>query len=90
MYYIKKEENQSGLRNLSNAGVTLQAMNANSWREVGIELNSMKKNDKEKITKRDNNTADQLYRVLSLYKKEQVQDTSVDELSSRFNQLIKF
>ena len=90
LYYIKKEENQSGLRNLSNAGVTLQAMNANSWREVGIELNSMKKNDKEKITKRDNNTAYQLHRVLSLYKKEQVQGTSVDELSSRFNQLIKF
>ena len=90
LYRIKNNKNQSGLRNLSNAGVTLQAMNANSWREVGIKLNLMKKNDKEKITKRDNNTAYQLHRVLSLYKKEQVQDTSVDELSSRFNQLIKF
>ena len=65
-------------------------MNPNSWREVGIKLDDMEKNDRKRITERDKKTADQLYSVLSLYKKEQVQGTSVDELSSRFNQLIKF
>ena len=49
LYYIQKEENQSGLRNLNEAGVTLQAMNPNSWSEVGIELNLMKKKDEERI-----------------------------------------
>ena len=90
MYYIQKEENQNGIRNLNEAGVTLQAMNPNSWREVGIDLDSMEEKDRVRITERDKKTADQLYSVLFLYKKEQVQDTSVDELSSRFNQLIKF
>ena len=90
MYYIQKEENQNGIRNLNEAGVTLQAMNPNSWGEVGIDLDSMEEKDRGRITERDKKTADQLYRVLFLYKKEQVQDTSVDELSSRFNQLIKF
>ena len=90
LYYIQKEENQNGLRNLKEAGVTLQAMNPNSWREVGIELNLMKKNDKEKITKRDNNTANKLNEVLSKKQNEQGQDTSVDELSSRFNKQMKF
>ena len=65
-------------------------MNANSWREVGIELNLMKKNDKERITKRDNNTANKLNKVLSKKKNEQGKDTSVDELSSRFNKQMKF
>ena len=90
LYYIQKEENQNGLRNLKEAGVTLQAMNPNSWREVGIELNLMKKNDKERITKRDNNTANKLNEVLSKKQNEQGQDTSVDELSSRFNKQMKF
>ena len=90
LYYIKKEENQNGLRNLKEAGVTLQAMNPHSWGEVGINLTAMGAKDRGKITERDNKTADELHSVLSLYKKEQVQDTSVDELSSRFNQLIKF
>ncbi|CAH3155194.1 unnamed protein product [Pocillopora meandrina] len=92
LYYIKNEKNQNGLRNLNEAGVTLQAMNPNSWREleVGIDLDDMERNDRGKITERDKKTAYQLRSVLSLYKKEQVQDTSVDELSSRFNQLIKF
>ena len=90
MYYIQNKKNQNGLRNLNEAGVTLQAMNPNSWGEVGIKLDDMEKNDRKRITERDKKTADQLYSVLSLYKKEQVQDTSVDELSSRFNQLIKF
>ena len=90
LYYIQKEENQNGLRNLYEAGVTLQAMNPNSWREVGIKLSSMKKNDKEKITKRDNNTANKLNEVLSKKQNEQGQDTSVDELSSRFNKQMKF
>ena len=90
LYYIQNKKNQNGLRNLNEAGVTLQAMNPNSWREVGIKLDDMEKNDRKRITERDKKTADQLYSVLSLYKKEQVQGTSVDELSSRFNQLIKF
>ena len=46
-------------------------MNANSWREVGIELNLMKKNDKERITKRDN-TANKLNKVLSKKKTSKV------------------
>ena len=90
LYYIQKEENQNGIRNLNEAGVTLQAMNPNSWREVGIDLDSMEEKDRGRITERDKKTADQLYSVLFPYKKEQVQDTSVDKLSSRFNQLIKF
>ena len=90
LYYIQNKKNQNGLRNLNEAGVTLQAMNPNSWREVGIELNKKNKNDKERITKRDNNTANKLNEVLSKKQNEQGQDTSVDELSSRFNQLIKF
>ena len=90
LYYIQKEENQSGLRNLNEAGVTLQAMNPNSWREVGIELNLMTKKDEERITKRDEETANKLNIVLSKKQNEQGQDTSVDELSSRFNKQIKF
>lgn len=90
LYHKENEENQNGLRNLYKAGVTLQAMNPHSWGEVGIDLNAMEEEDRVKITERDNKTADELYSVLSLYKKEQVQDTSVDELSSRFNKQIKF
>ena len=90
LYHKENEENQNGLRNLNEAGVTLQAMNPNSWREVGIDLDSMEEKDRVRITERDKKTADQLYSVLFLYKKEQVQDTSVDELSSRFNKQIKF
>ena len=90
LYYKENEENQNGLRNLNEAGVTLQAMNPHSWGEVGIDLNAMEEEDRVKITERDNKTADELYSVLSLYKKEQVQDTSVDELSSRFNKQMKF
>lgn len=86
----QKEENQNGLRNLNEAGVTLQAMNPNSWREVGIELNLMTKKDEERITKRDEETANKLNIVLSKKQNEQGQDTSVDELSSRFNKQIKF
>ena len=90
LYYIQNKENQNGLRNLNEAGVTLQAMNPDSWDEVGIDLNVMKAKDRKRITERDKNTADELYRVLFPYKKEQVQDTSVDELSSRFNKQMKF
>lgn len=90
LYYIQNEENQNGLRNLYKAGVTLQAMNPHSWGEVGIDLNAMEEEDRVKITKRDNKTDFELHSVLSLYKKEQVQDTSVDELSSRFNKQMKF
>ena len=90
LYYIQNEENQNGLRNLYEAGVTLQAMNPHSWGEVGVNLTAMEEKDRVKITERDENTADQLYSVLFPYKKEQVQDTSVDELSSRFNKQMKF
>ena len=90
LYYMKNEKNKNGLRNLNEAGVTLQAMNPDSWDEVGIDLNVMKAKDRKRITERDKNTADELYRVLFPYKKEQVQDTSVDELSSRFNKQMKF
>ena len=90
LYYKENEENQNGLRNLNEAGVTLQAMNPHSWGEVGIDLNAMEEKDRVKITERDNKTDFELHSVLSLYKKEQVQDTSVDELSSRFNKQMKF
>ena len=90
LYYIQNEENQNGLRNLYEAGVTLQAMNPHSWGEVGIDLNAMEEEDRVKITKRDKKTDFELHSVLSLYKKEQVQDTSVDELSSQFNKQMKF
>lgn len=90
LYHKENEENQNGLRNLNEAGVTLQAMNPHSWGEVGINLTAMEEKDRVKITERDNKTADELYSVLSLYKKEQVQDTSVDELSSRFKKQMKF
>lgn len=90
LYYIQNEENQNGLRNLNEAGVTLQAMNPHSWGKVGVNLTAMEEKDRKRITERDENTADELHSVLSLYKKEQVQDTSVDELSSRFNKQMKF
>lgn len=90
LYHKENEENQNGLRNLYKAGVTLQAMNPDSWGEVGIKLVDMAIIDRKRITERDKNTAYELYSVLSLYKKEQVQDTSVDELSSRFNKQMKF
>lgn len=90
LYYIQNKKNQNGLRNLNEAGVTLQAMNPHSWGEVGINLTAMGAKDRGKITERDKKTAYELYSVLSLYKKEQVQDTSVDELSSRFNKQMKF
>ena len=41
LYYIQNKKNQNGLRNLNEAGVTLQAMNPHSWGEVGIDLNAM-------------------------------------------------
>ena len=37
LYCIHDEKNQYGLRDLREAGITLQAMNANSWREVGVD-----------------------------------------------------
>ena len=90
LYYIQNEENQNGLRNLDKAGVTLQAMNPHSWGEVGINLTAMEEEYRGKITERDKKTDFELHSVLSLYKKEQVQDTSVDELSSQFNKQMKF
>ncbi|XP_022778421.1 uncharacterized protein LOC111319976, partial [Stylophora pistillata] len=83
IYYVKNKENRTGLQNLSEAGVTLQAMNAESWREVGIDLESFTPEDKEKINKRDNDTANDLNEVL--FTNKQDQDESVDELSSQLN-----
>ena len=90
LYYIQKEENRTGLRSLSNAGVTLKAMNENSWREVGIDLKSLSSEDQEKITERDKGTADDLNEVLSTHQNEQDQDTSdVDKLSSQFQSQLR-
>lgn len=81
IYYRKNKGNRTGLQNLSEAGVTLQAMNAESWREVGIDLVSFTPEEKEKINKRDNDTANDLNEVL--FTNKQDQDASVDELSSQ-------
>ena len=86
LYRIREEKNQFGLRNLREAGVTLQAMNANSWREVGVDLESMASSDVDRITERDEDTEDMLNKVLFTYESEQDQDTSDDDdLSSRFH-----
>ena len=91
LYRIEEEKNQHGLRNLREAGITLQAMNANSWREVGIDLELMALEDKEIITERDEDQADMLNKVLSTYESEHDQDTSNDdELSSLFQSQLKF
>ncbi|PFX21340.1 uncharacterized protein LOC111335764 isoform X2 [Stylophora pistillata] len=82
IYYKEDMKNKTGLQNLEEAGVTLQAMNAESWREVGIDLESFTPEDKEKINKRDKDTANDLNEVLS---SKQDQDASVDELSSQLN-----
>ena len=79
LYCIKEEKNRSGLRNLSNAGITLQAMNANSWREVGIDLESMAFTDERRIRGRDKKTGDMLCGVLCTYQDEQDQDTPDDD-----------
>ena len=76
LYRIQEEKNQRGLRNLDEAGVNLQAMNPNSWREVGIDLESMAFNSKERIMKRDEKTDDDLREILSTDQNEQEQDTS--------------
>ena len=91
LYRIEEEKNQHGLRNLREAGITLQAMNANSWREVGIDLELMALEGKEIITERDEDQADMLNKVLSTYESEHDQDTSNDdELSSLFQSQLKF
>ena len=91
LYRIEEEKNQHGLRNLREAGITVQAMNANSWREVGIDLELMALEDKEIITERDEDQADMLNKVLSTYESEHDQDTSNDdELSSLFQSQLKF
>ena len=91
LYRIEEEKNQHGLRNLREAGITLQAMNANSWREVGVDLELMALEGKEIITERDEDQADMLNKVLFTYESEQDQDTSNDdELSSLFQSQLKF
>ena len=91
LYRIEEEKNQHGLRNLREAGITLQAMNANSWREVGVNLESMASSDVDRITERDEDTEDMLNKVLFTYESEQDQDTSNDdELSSLFQSQLKF
>ena len=63
-FLLKKqeEENRSGLRSLNEVGVTLRAMNADSWFKVGIDF--MDVEDKERITERDKKTAYKLKQVL--------------------------
>ena len=91
LYRIDEEKNIIGLRNLREAGVTLQAMNANSWREVGVDLESMASSDVDRIMKRDKKTEYMLNKVLSTYESEQDQDTSDDDdLSSRFHSHLIF
>ena len=91
LYRINEEINRIGLRNLREAGITLQAMNANSWREVGVDLELMALEGKEMITERDEDQADMLNKVLFTYESEQDQDTSNDdELSSLFQSQLKF
>ena len=66
-------------------------MNANSWREVGIDLELMTLEGKEIITERDEDQADMLNKVLSTYENEHDQDTSNDdELSSLFQSRLTF
>ena len=60
----KKKKNKSGLRSLNEVGVTLRAMNADSWLKVGIDLDYMDVEDKERITERDKKTAYKLKQVL--------------------------
>ena len=92
LYRINEEINRIGLRNLREAGVTLQAMNANSWREVGVDLESMASSDVDRITERDEDTEGMLNKVLFTYESEQDQDTSDDDddLSSRFHSHLIF
>ena len=92
LYRIHDEKNQYGLRDLREAGITLQAMNANSWREVGVNLESMASSDVDRITERDEDTEGMLNKVLFTYESEQDQDTSDDDddLSSRFHSHLIF
>lgn len=92
LYRIHEEKNQYGLRDLREAGITLQAMNANSWREIGVDLESMASSDVDRITERDEDTEDMLNKVLFTYESEQDQDTSDDDddLSSRFHSRLIF
>lgn len=90
LYRIQEEINKTGLCSLSDAGVTLKAMNKKSWREVGIDLKSMTSKDQKEITKRDKDTDYSLTKVLSTHQNEQDQDTSdVDELSSQFQSQLR-
>ena len=84
LYRIQEEINKTGLCSLSDAGVTLKAMNPKSWSEVGIDFKSMTSKAKKEITERDKDTDNSLNEVLSTHQNEQDQDTSdVDELSSQ-------
>ena len=64
LFKKQEEENRSGLRSLNEVGVTLRAMNADSWLKVGIDLDYMDVEDKERITERDKKTAYILKQVL--------------------------
>lgn len=64
LFKMQEEENKSGLRSLNEVGVTLRAMNADSWLKVGIDLDYMDVEDKERITERDKKTAYILKQVL--------------------------
>ena len=64
LFKMQEEENKSGLRSLNEVGVTLRAMNADSWLKVGIDLDFMDVEDKERITERDKKTAYKLKQML--------------------------
>ena len=66
IYHIEKYKNKTALQNLSKAGITLRAMNVESWREVGLDLAFyLNATEREKVKKRDRITARNLKNVLS-------------------------
>lgn len=66
IYHIEKYKNKTALQNLSKAGITLRAMNVESWREVGLDLTFyLNATEREKVKKRDRITARNLKNVLS-------------------------
>ena len=81
-YKINEESNQNGLRQLSIAGITLEAMTEESWLDMIMTKESsfdnvmwsMFKLDPEKVRKRDSKTRDDLEKLLS-------EDLKLDELA---------
>lgn len=42
LYYIDEQRNKEGLKNLNKAGITLEAMNDDSWNEIGVRFKELK------------------------------------------------